>query len=55
MINFVCGMAFGIFLATAGTTGIAKLIDKSVNNFQGVIKESVQEQPASKPTKLESI
>lgn len=53
MINFAFGMAFGIFLATVGTSGVAKLVDKSVNNFQIVIKESVQE-PAPTSTKQES-
>jgi hypothetical protein len=45
MMNFLCGCAVGIFLATAGTSGIAMLIDSSVSKFQSTIKESVREQP----------
>jgi hypothetical protein len=45
MIKFLSGIAFGIFLATAGTSGIAMLIDSSVSKFQNTIKESVREQP----------
>ena len=44
MIKFLCGCAVGIFLATAGTSGIAMLIDSSVSKFQNTIKESVREQ-----------
>jgi hypothetical protein len=44
MIKFLSGIAFGIFLATAGTSGIAMLIDSSVSKFQNTIKESVREQ-----------
>jgi hypothetical protein len=45
MMKFLCGCAVGIFLATAGTSGIAMLIDSSVSKFQNTIKESVREQP----------
>ena len=45
MMKFLFGCAFGIFLATAGTSGIAMLIDSSVSKFQNTIKESVREQP----------
>jgi len=45
MMKFLCGCAVGIFLATAGTSGIAMLIDSSVIKFQNTIKESVREQP----------
>lgn len=45
MIKFLSGIAFGIFLATAGTSGVAMLIDSSVSKFQNTIKESVREQP----------
>ena len=44
MMKFLCGCAVGIFLATAGTSGIAMLIDSSVSKFQNTIKESVREQ-----------
>ena len=44
MMKFICGCAVGIFLATAGTSGIAMLIDSSVSKFQSTIKESVHEQ-----------
>jgi hypothetical protein len=43
-MKFICGCAVGIFLATAGTSGIAMLIDSSVSKFQNTIKESVREQ-----------
>ena len=45
MMKFLCGCAVGIFLATAGTSGIAMLIDSSVSKFQNTFKESVREQP----------
>lgn len=44
-MKFLCGCAVGIFLATAGTSGIAMLIDSSVSKFQNTFKESVREQP----------
>jgi hypothetical protein len=44
-MKFLFGCAVGIFLATAGTSGIAMLIDSSVSKFQNTIKESVREQP----------
>jgi hypothetical protein len=43
-MKFLFGCAVGIFLATAGTSGIAMLIDSSVSKFQNTIKESVREQ-----------
>ena len=43
MMKFLFGCAVGIFLATAGTSGIAMLIDSSVSKFQKTIKESVGE------------
>ena len=45
MMKFLFGCAFGIFLVTAGTSGIAMLIDTTVSKFQNTIKESVREQP----------
>ena len=45
MMKFLFGCAVGIFLATAGTSGIAMLIDTTVSKFQNTIKESVREQP----------
>ena len=58
MMNFLCGCAVGIFLATAGTSGIAMLIDSSVSKFQNTIKESVREQQPrqnNQQMKMESI
>lgn len=57
MMKFLCGCAVGIFLATAGTSGIAMLIDSSVSKFQNTIKESVLEQPRqhNQQLKMESI
>jgi len=57
MMKFLCGCAVGIFLATAGTSGIAMLIDSSVSKFQNTIKESVREQPRqnTQQMKMESI
>ena len=57
MMKFLCGCAVGIFLSTAGTSGIAMLIDSSVSKFQNTIKESVREQPRqyNQQMKTESI
>ena len=58
MMKFLFGCAVGIFLTTAGTSGIAMLIDSSVNKFQNTIKESVREQPSrqyNQQMKTESI
>jgi hypothetical protein len=57
-MKFLFGCAFGIFLATAGTSGIAMLIDSTVVKFQNTIKESVREQQPrqnNQQMKLESI
>jgi len=57
-MKFLCGCAVGIFLATAGTSGIAMLIDSSVSKFQHTIKESVREQQPrqhNQQMKMESI
>jgi len=57
-MKFICGCAVGIFLATAGTSGIAMLIDSSVSKFQNTIKESVREQQPrqhNQQLKMESI
>ena len=58
MMKFLFGCAVGIFLTTAGTSGIAMLIDSSVSKFQNTIKESVREQPSrqyNQQLKTESI
>ncbi len=58
MMKFLCGCAVGIFLTTAGTSGIAMLIDSSVSKFQNTIKESVREQQPrqnNQQMKMESI
>ena len=57
-MKFLFGCAVGIFLATAGTSGIAMLIDSSVSKFQNTIKESVREQQPrqnNQQMKMESI
>jgi hypothetical protein len=57
-MKFLCGCAVGIFLATAGTSGIAMLIDTTVSKFQNTIKESVREQQPrqhNQQMKMESI
>lgn len=57
-MKFLCGCAVGIFLATAGTSGIAMLIDNSVSKFQNTIKESMREQQPrqnNQQMKMESI
>lgn len=57
-MKFLFGCAVGIFLTTAGTSGIAMLIDSSVSKFQNTIKESVREQPSrqyNQQMKTESI
>jgi hypothetical protein len=43
MINFFMGILVGIFLTTAGASGISKLIDNSVKSVQTTIKEKVSE------------
>ena len=57
MMKFLFGCAVGIFLVTAGTSGIAMLIDSTVSKFQNTIKESVREQPRqnNQQMKMESI
>ena len=58
MMKFLFGCAVGIFLTTAGTSGIAMLIDSSVSKFQNTIKESVREQQPrqnNQQMKMESI
>lgn len=58
MMNFLSGCAVGIFFATAGTSGVAMLIDSTVVKFQGTIKETIREEPRQQQNqqmKLESI
>ena len=43
MINFFAGILVGIFLTTAGASGVSKLIDNSVKSVQTTIKEKVNE------------
>jgi len=40
MYNFIAGTFFGIVIATIGFSGVAKLLDNSVD----VVKNKVQEQ-----------
>lgn len=43
MINFFVGVFVGIFLTTAGTSGITKMIDNGVKSVQTEIREKVKE------------
>lgn len=42
MINFVIGTIFGIILATVGLSGIAKVVDKGVDQTKVIIQENVK-------------
>ncbi len=42
MINFVIGTVFGIILATVGLSGIAKVVDKGVDQTKVIIQENVK-------------
>lgn len=42
MIKFLAGTVFGIILATVGLSGIAKMIDKTVNSTKTVIEETAK-------------
>lgn len=42
MKNFLVGTLFGIVLATVGFSGIAKLLDNSVDKVKQVTQEQVQ-------------
>ena len=40
MIKFVAGVIVGIVICTAGFSGIARMIDKGVNQVQEITKEA---------------
>lgn len=42
MTNFIVGTIFGIILATVGASGIAKFIDKGVDQTKVIIQENVK-------------
>ena len=42
MINFAAGIAFGIVLATVGMSGIAKVVDRGVDQTKVIIKDRAQ-------------
>jgi len=39
MRNFILGTLFGIVIATVGFSGIAKLLDNSVNKTKAIVQE----------------
>jgi len=42
MKNFFLGTIFGIVIATVGFSGIAKLLDNSVNKTKAIVEEQVK-------------
>ncbi len=42
MFNFITGTIFGIILATVGLSGIAKVVDKGVDQTKVIIQENVK-------------
>jgi hypothetical protein len=42
MSNFLVGTLFGIVLATVGLSGIAKIVDKTVDQTKTVIEETAK-------------
>ena len=42
MKNFFLGTLFGIVIATVGFSGIAKLLDNSVNKTKAIVEEQVK-------------
>jgi hypothetical protein len=42
MKNFILGTLFGIVIATVGFSGIAKLLDNSVNKTKAIVEEQVK-------------
>jgi hypothetical protein len=42
MIKFFAGTVFGIVLATVGLSGIANMIDNTVNSTKTVIEENAK-------------
>jgi hypothetical protein len=42
MSKFLAGTLFGIVIATVGLSGIAKIVDKTVNQTKTVIEETAK-------------
>jgi hypothetical protein len=42
MIKFVAGVVVGIVICTVGFSGIARMIDKGVNQVQEITKEAAK-------------
>jgi hypothetical protein len=42
MSKFLAGTLFGIILATVGLSGVAKIVDKTVNQTKTVIEETAK-------------
>lgn len=42
MTNFIVGAIFGIVLATVGAGGIAKIVDRGVDQTKIIIQENVK-------------
>ena len=42
MRNFFLGTIFGIVIATVGFSGIAKLLDNSVNKTKAIVEEQAK-------------
>jgi len=43
MFNFLFGVFVGIFLVTAGASGVSRVIDNGVKSVQTEIREKVKE------------
>ena len=43
MINFISGIIVGIVVATAGFSGIAKMLDNGVDKIKNTVQEQTQE------------
>jgi hypothetical protein len=39
MINFLVGVVFGIVISTVGLSGIARVVDKGIDQTKSVIQE----------------
>jgi hypothetical protein len=42
MKNFILGTLFGIVIATVGFSGVAKMLDGSVNKVKATVQEQVK-------------
>jgi len=43
MFNFISGIVIGIIVATAGFSGIAKMLDNGVDKIKNTVQEQTQE------------